>query len=64
VLQWQWPQVMQWATRGNLVKKKKEEDPASEVQLQESQREREREREVFFSIKILDWVAPVLPNVL
>jgi hypothetical protein len=55
---------MQWATRGNLVKKKKEEDPASEVQLQESQREREREREVFFSIKILDWVAPVLPNVL
>jgi hypothetical protein len=50
VLQWQWPQVMQWATRGNLVKKKKEEDPASEVQLQESQRERERERErgVFF----------------
>jgi hypothetical protein len=28
------------------------------------QQESQREREVFFSIKILDWVATVLPNVL
>jgi hypothetical protein len=40
VLQWRWPRVLQWATRGNLVKKKREEDPVSEGTAGESERER------------------------
>jgi hypothetical protein len=53
--------VLQWATSGNLVKKKKEEkrekDPAIE-----GTTTRESEIDVFLFIKILDWVATVLPK--